>query len=116
MDPEKELTSPEEEAAVKATTDPPLLMTLAGVFHRRYSAQRVQCSSRGRCFGARRETVRDKMTRLALTANGSITYYGREGRGVKTLGRPARNSYRLLRYRCAKVLPAEIDGHGIFQK
>ena len=25
-------------------------------------------------------------------------------RGVKMLGRPARDSYRLLRYRCAKVL------------
>ena len=37
-------------------------------------------------------------------------------RGVKTLGRPARNYYRLLRYRRAKVLPTEIDGHGIFQK
>ena len=35
-------------------------------------------------------------------------------RGVKTLGRPPRNSYRLLRYKCAKVLPAEINGHGIF--
>ena len=38
------------------------------------------------------------------------------GRGTKTLDRPARNSYWLLRYRCAKVLLAETDGHGIFQK
>ena len=37
-------------------------------------------------------------------------------RGVKALGRPARNAYWLLRYRCAKVLLAEIDGYGIFQK
>ena len=99
---------------VEATTDFPLLLALAGM-----SLPLLLCAERpsqGRCFGARRETVRDKMTRLALTANGSITYYGREGRGVKTLGRPARNSYRLLRYRCAKVLPAEIGGHGIFQK
>ena len=57
--------------AVEATADIPLLLALA------YSARSVPCSSRGRCFCARRETARDKMKRLALTENGAITYYER---------------------------------------
>ena len=77
IDPEKEIDPPEEEAAVEATADLPLLLALAGM-----SLPPLLCAERpsqGRCFGARRETVRDKMTRLALTAKGAITYYGRGG-------------------------------------
>ena len=69
IDLEKEINSPEEEVAVEATADLPLILALAGTSLPPLLCTKRPVSSRGPCFGARREAARDKMTRLALTAN-----------------------------------------------